>query len=118
MDVDHGWCKHDSGEARVRPIEAADSVSRGGHRPIRVCLVAPSLDVPGGQSLQPRGLKGLPSRHVERGGDETYPNGAMSTAAHAVCRLNRSDSSLARIVLAPSVIHAHVSRRPSSSETP
>jgi len=27
-------------------------VSRGGHRPIRVCLVAPSLDVPGGQSLQ------------------------------------------------------------------
>src|SRR6267154_12730 len=52
MDVDHGWCQHDSGEARVRPIEAADSVSRGGHRPIRVCLVAPSLDVPGGQSLQ------------------------------------------------------------------
>ncbi|HVH68734.1 MAG TPA: glycosyltransferase family 4 protein [Gemmatimonadales bacterium] len=42
-----------------------DGGGAGGHRPIRVCLVAPSLDVPGGQAIQAarlsRGLRQLGS---------------------------------------------------------
>jgi glycosyltransferase involved in cell wall biosynthesis len=53
------------GENRTRPgVKRAD-----GCRPIRVCLVAPSLDIPGGQSVQAarlcRALRQLPSVAVD-----------------------------------------------------